>query len=345
MKKKGFTLIELLVVISIIALLMAILMPALAKVRQIAARVVCGSHLSGLGKSIELYSNEHEGRYPRAGRKQSVWGAYIQQWNPPRDNIDDEEQAFGLLPASSSVMGNRATISSCLYLLIKYSDASAKQFVCGGDTSASIFNLSKFPPGMVTNNDLMEAWDFGGDEQTGAPDETVTRTHYSYSYQTPFGNNTGITPFPLTSMSDSGMAIMADKNPYMTNPPVDPGWAAGEMYVCKAFGGSKQLIKWGNSPNHLQDGQNVLFIDGHVIFSDEPSCGVDNDNIYSMADPLSQQSGNLPEAGMEPWPIPVAAIPSLTVLPQIKTDSILVNEGVQVMPTGTEVILKTPIPQ
>jgi prepilin-type N-terminal cleavage/methylation domain-containing protein/prepilin-type processing-associated H-X9-DG protein len=340
MKKKGFTLIELLVVISIIALLMAILMPALAKVRQIAHRVVCGSHLSGLGKSIELYSNEHEGKYPRAGKKGSVWGSIINRWNPIAANgIDDETEAYGDLPT-----GNHATITSCLYLLIKYSDASAKQFVCGGDTTASVFTLSKWPPATVTNNDLLEAWDFGStDPATGQPDPAEAGKHCSYAYQIPFSTLTGITPFPLTSMSDSGMAIMADKNPYITNPPVDPGWAQSYQYICKAFGGSKQYIKWGNSPNHLQDGQNVLFVDGHVIFSDEPSCGVDNDNIYSMSDINWQTSGNIADAGLEPWPVPVGTTPAVTVLPQTKTDSILVNEGEQVMPTGTDVIAKAPV--
>jgi prepilin-type N-terminal cleavage/methylation domain-containing protein len=161
MKKKGFTLIELLVVISIIALLMAILMPALSKVRQIAQRVVCGHHLSGLGNAIELYATDHQGKYPRAGGRYSVWGESILKWNggiPPQQNTEDI--AYGVAPGVPP--GRPATIGSCLFLLIKYTDASPRQFVCGGDNTATVFNLADYPVGTVRNNDVMEAWDFCG---------------------------------------------------------------------------------------------------------------------------------------------------------------------------------------
>ena len=62
--KKAFTLVELLVVIAIIALLMSILMPALARVRQQAKTVVCLSNLRQLANCFSVYANENDGRYP-----------------------------------------------------------------------------------------------------------------------------------------------------------------------------------------------------------------------------------------------------------------------------------------
>ena len=72
MKRKGFTLVELLVVIAIIALLMGILMPALARVRQIAYRMVCGTNLSGIGKGILVYAQDNDEDYPTSGHMPTI---------------------------------------------------------------------------------------------------------------------------------------------------------------------------------------------------------------------------------------------------------------------------------
>ncbi len=65
-EKRGFTLIELLVVISIIALLMAILVPALQKAKVTAEKIICGSNLHQLVLMCKMYSLDNDGCLPPA---------------------------------------------------------------------------------------------------------------------------------------------------------------------------------------------------------------------------------------------------------------------------------------
>jgi prepilin-type processing-associated H-X9-DG protein len=48
----------------LMALLLGILMPALARTRQIAFRMVCGTNLSGLSKAMMIYANDYDDQYP-----------------------------------------------------------------------------------------------------------------------------------------------------------------------------------------------------------------------------------------------------------------------------------------
>ena len=70
---KAFTLIELLVVISIIALLMAILMPALSRVRKQARGVYCLNNLREIGIAMHAYAHENGDFIPRALDNKVKW--------------------------------------------------------------------------------------------------------------------------------------------------------------------------------------------------------------------------------------------------------------------------------
>ena len=75
-KQKAFTLIELLVVIAVIALLMAIVIPALGKAKVYAQKVVCRSNIRQLCLGVILYADQNEGEVPI----NTLWNGHYASW-------------------------------------------------------------------------------------------------------------------------------------------------------------------------------------------------------------------------------------------------------------------------
>ena len=284
MKRKGFTLVELLVVIAIIALLMGILMPALSRVRQIAFRLICGTNLSGIGKAMLIYSNDYEDEFPRAGGRDSKWNGPV-QWM-----AEDRYTAYGLNVANGS--GGQATISSSFYLLVKYAEMTPKSFICKADSGITEFKPSEYGAG---NRELIDLWDFG--------DEPVN--HCSYSYHMPYGL------YALTTSSEPGMAVAADRNPWITNDASEGKDA--DVFAQFNPDGGKEFVNFGNAVAHQEEGQNVLFMDAHVSFEKKSFCAINDDNIYTFWDGTDIRRGGIPDPGASE--------------PMDRLDSLLVNDG------------------
>jgi prepilin-type N-terminal cleavage/methylation domain-containing protein len=300
MKRKGFTLVELLVVIAIIALLMGILMPALARVRQLAFRMTCGTNLSGIGKAMLIYANDYEDELPRAGGRNSTWGP-VANWLAP-----DRYTAYNVNRATGD--GGAATISSCFYLLVKYAEVTPKSFVCKGDAGTSEFKLAELAQGVVgPTTELIDLWDFGATIADAAKG-------CSYSYHVPFGL------YALTTSSEPGFAVAADRNPWISSPSgtgkVWPGTGTDLFKPdIQNYGGSNDQARNGNAVTHQNDGQSVLFLDSHVQFEKRPYCSIEEDNIYTQSDKGPQQ-GSAYGAGQA----------LSTLQPSARKDSLLIHD-------------------
>ncbi len=91
-KPKGFTLIELLVVIAVIALLLAILLPALQRTGEQAKSIACRSKLRQFGVTFatyDVYSDKQDGKGNEPGSPDQFWFSFGQEWGPYRGNFNE----------------------------------------------------------------------------------------------------------------------------------------------------------------------------------------------------------------------------------------------------------------
>jgi prepilin-type N-terminal cleavage/methylation domain-containing protein/prepilin-type processing-associated H-X9-DG protein len=271
-KKTGFTLVELLVVIGIIALLISILLPSLNKARETANRVKCQSNLSQMGKALLLYSNENKGSFPRTKMQTATGAVQLDYSNAP---YNTSVTGTHVDPYVSGVPNN--SIPGAMFMLVRTQDMTTEVFTCPSGTAEK---------DLMDNSAATQRVNF-----TGATDGLVVK-NVSYSFVNVYPTTTAIGKGYKTFITafSSDFAIAADLSP------ASAAQAGSDVLSSATVGAPRSTMIKGNSKNHDQDGQNVLYADGHAEFQQTPLCGTQNDNIYS-ANAANSTTNTLSQTG------------------------------------------------
>jgi prepilin-type N-terminal cleavage/methylation domain-containing protein/prepilin-type processing-associated H-X9-DG protein len=110
--RRGFTLIELLVVIAIIAILIGLLLPAVQKVRDAAARMSCQNNLKQMGLAVHSFADANQSKLPMLGEAEEGghWTAFILPYME-QDNIF-KVLRFGSTDFAASTVVSSPSITS-----------------------------------------------------------------------------------------------------------------------------------------------------------------------------------------------------------------------------------------
>jgi prepilin-type N-terminal cleavage/methylation domain-containing protein len=276
-KARGFTLIELLVVVAIIALLISILLPSLARARELSKRTVCAANVKGIGTGFATYATGNNDEYPiPAAMPATTVGTTVTNYAGQtgyRRGVSPVTVTPD--PGETFTSDSNCSTTRAFWYLIRAGASSPKSFICPStDDQAS------------TDDNPQDFWDFGNGAGTNTvittPSTNASYKTISYGYQVPFGKNGKPSP-----SVDQDMALVADKSSasqVLENGKTYTGGTVDPATTLTVDSPPDEWRKW-NSANHGGfmdgEGQNVMYNDGHVDFVMTPLAGVARDNIYT----------------------------------------------------------------
>jgi prepilin-type N-terminal cleavage/methylation domain-containing protein len=330
--RSGFTLIELLVVVAIIALLISILLPSLARARELAKRTACAANMSGMGKGLHTYANDGNQGMPISAYSTVGMAAdgktgavtYVRAIGSKRGMYNDPSWGEIKYP-DTTVAGhdNGKLISTVrnLWTLVRSGGSTPASFICPSCDDAK------------NDEDSPQAyWDFGkGDNTTEAipggpvaqaPDKNWAQI--SYGYQVPYGMYG-----KPSGEGDQRMVLAADKGPFGA---IADGLKAQDSQFANWWNGllvTSSPDDWRkfNSPNHGGqndgDGQNVLFADSHAEWTNKPLAGPALDNIYTQWATPTGVGPNDRAKGFAPGSTTTAPFGGPTLTPYANTDGLI----------------------